>query len=311
MKTFKQFRTNPQEFATFANAGGPIGQYDDFDFSQSDMRGQGGGKPEPIGENLNPRNSPIIVNSTSHILTDPEKSNKGLGNHPPAGFLPNYHGTEYVEPHFNDEQARNARILSQHTNDNEEYHSIITPYTSSSNNLNKTLYQCQLKGTKPPRIIKSNTDKDVDYPTDIDTEKFDSLIRSYKLPHGMTVYTGLYFHPNDNHGKIAHVPSYLSTSLSPHVAKDFGKRFSKGDSVVKYILRIQLPKGQEYLFADNGSFYPGEGELILPRGSRFQFGHTPTHIIHGKFVDHVNGNIIPGKIQYQIYNGRLLPRGDR
>jgi hypothetical protein len=107
----------------------------------------------------------------------------------------------------------------------------------------------------------------------------------------------------------------MSTSLSPHVAKDFGKTWELGADVggkysnikVKNILRLHLPKGHPHLHTDNGSIFPGQGEIILPRNMRYQLGQQPTHIVHGKF-DSYFGHGAKDHMQYHIWNGRVLPK---
>lgn len=317
MKTFKQFiKTAPtkEEFIAFSNAGGRKGQYDKFDYTESFMHGQGGGPKEDIDENLNPRNEPQGVKTNSNILFDPEKDNKGLGedHNNPEYITQDYHGTGHVRPNYNNEQAKNARELSSNTREDDNYHRIIHPYTTNSYNLNNTLIYHHRNKTQHPRIIKSHSEDD----SEIDTELMDHLIKTHKLPHDMTVYSGLHFHPNEHRGKIAHVPSYMSTSLSPHVAKDFGKEwempsYENGNfknTKVKNILRLHLPKGHEHLFTDNGSFFPGQGELILPRGMRYQLGQRPTHIIRGNFDSHFGDGRDKEEKEFHIYTGRVLPR---
>lgn len=109
----------------------------------------------------------------------------------------------------------------------------------------------------------------------------------------------------------------MSTSLSPHVSKDFGKIWTIGvhdgnnyrETNVKNILRLHLPKGHPHLFTDNGSLFPGQGELILPRHMRYQLGQRPTHIITGRFNNHfINGERDKSPTQYHIWNGRILPK---
>lgn len=327
MLKFKQFIQKPlkkNEFVAFSNAGGRKGQYDIFDYAETFMHGQGGGPRESIEENLNPRNEPQGLKTNSRILFDPEKDNKGLGedhNTPENIRIPDVHGSNHVYPNYNDEQARNASILNSNTRDDDDYHTIITPYTNNSYNLNNTLIRHHKSGTQHPRIIKShldwNEDEDEEDGSEIDTDVLDRLISSHRLPHEMTVYSGLHFHPNEHRGKIAHVPSYMSTSLSPHVAKDFGKQWEMSsydngnfkNKRVKNVLRLNLPKGHEHLFTDSGSILPGQGELILPRGMRYQLGQRPTHVISGKFNSHFSDEpLFDDEIEYHIYNGRVLPR---
>jgi hypothetical protein len=314
MKKFKDF-LHPKEFIAFSCAGGRPGQYDKFNYTESYLHGQGGGPPEKIHENLNPRKDPEYIKTGSHIFFDPEKDNTGLGeehNSPEHIGIPDYHDNGHVLPEYNNEQAKHAAMLSSDTKDFlSSYMDIIPKYTSNSYNLNDTLISHHRSGSQPPKLIKSHLDDDSE--DKIDTEMFDHIINSHKLPKNMTVYSGLHFHPNEHRGKIAHVPCYMSTSLSPHVAKDFGKgwlmpHYNNGqmnNTYVKNILRLHLPEGHPYLFTDNASVFPGQGELILPRGMRYQLGQRPTHIIEGKFGVHF-GHGEGDKMQYHIYTGRIL-----
>ena len=326
MKSFKEFM-NQKDIPAFCNAGGRPNQYkrEHIVYGHSPLIARAGGPPEhtneDIFENLNPRNEPKFINTKARIFFDPENDNKGLGEdyNYPEHFTPDVHGSGHVYPEYNDEQAKHARTLSQNTKDDDEYHSIISPYTSNSYNLNNTLFKHHLTGTQHPRIIKSHldysTDEDEEDGSEIDTELMDHLISSHRLPHDMTVYTGLHLHPNQHRGRIYIHPSYMSTSLSPHVAKDFGKPWEMGysdddgykEKKIKNILRINLPKGHEHLFTDNGSIFPGQGELILPKGMRYQLGQRPTHIIRGKFDSHF-GHGDAGDTEFHIYSGRILPR---
>ena len=323
MKKFKEF-LKPNYFIAFSNAGGRPGQYDNFDYSESFLHGQGGG-PEEFEENLNPRNEPQYIKTGSRILFDPEKNNNGIGeewNSPENIGTPNYHYSPYVIPHYNDEQAKHIRALISNTNDSHpDYEDIVPKYTSNSYNLNNTLLQHHRNGTPHPRHIASHFDFDDEdddsYKPLIDTHAMDELINSHRLPHDMTVYFGLHFHPNEHRGKIAHLPAYLSTSISPHVAKDFGNTWDMsghdGNNYktikTKNILRLHLPKGHPHLFNDNASLFPGQGELILPRGMRYQLGQKPTHIIDGDFESHFDGGVDKKRpIQYLFWTGRILPR---
>ncbi len=322
MVKYKQFKkTIPETFIAFSNAGGRLGQYDKFDYTESFITGQGGGRPDNLEENLNPRDKPTFISSPSSILSDPEKDNKELGEdqHKPENIgIPNYYGSEYVSPQYNKEQAKNARILSRHVNEHHpDYHDILENYTSNSYNLNNELIRHHNHKIILPEYIKSHKDiEDEENFSDIHLPSFDNLIADHKLPTDVTVYSGLHFHPNEHIGKIAYNPAYMSTSLSPHVAKDFGKiwEMSYHDSKnyknmkVKNILRLHIPRGHLGLFTDNGSLFTGQGEIILPRGMRYQFGQRPTHIIQGNFLSHFGNFGNREERQYHIYNGRILPR---
>lgn len=325
MLKYKQFKKSiPETFIAFSNAGGRLGQYDKFDYTESFMYGQGGGRPDildnSLEENLNPREKPKHIISHASILYDPEKSDKGLGkehNYPENIGIPDFFRKGYMFPNFTNEQAKNARILSANVNEHHPfYHDILSNYTKNSYNLNNELIRHYNHNTELPESIKSHLDvAPEDNHSDIHLRTFDKLIEEHKLPNDITVYTGLHFHPNEHRGKIAINSAYVSTSLSPHIAKDFGKNWIMNyhdgkeykEMQVKNILRLHLPKGYSGLFTDNGSLFPGQGEIILPRGLRYQFGQRPTHIIQGNFQNHAN-NIMNGIKQYHIYSGRILTR---
>lgn len=319
MKSFKQF-IEPEEFIAFSNAGGPPGQYDKFDYTESNLYGRGGGPPEEVEENLNPRVNPEFISTKSKILYDPERDNKGLGeerNSPENIGIADYHGNGHVIPHFTDEQARTARRLHESAVETNSYHDtlgyndILEQYTENSFNLNNELLKHHRMGSKHPETIDAN------YPgSPIHIPSFDRLIDYNELPEDTTVYSGLHFHPNEHRGKIAHLPAYMSTSLSPHVAKDFGKPWEMGSdngsgyrtTRIKNILRLHLPKGHPGLFTDPGSHFPGQGEIILPRNMRYQLGQKPTHIVQGRFNRHFGDTPGHDDVQYHIWTGRILPR---
>ncbi len=320
MQSFRNFNSNKNTFIAFSNAGGRLGQYDKFDYSESFLHGQGGGKiqKENLDENLNPRDKPQYIKTSSRTFFDPERRNTGLGderNSPENIGIPDYHDSGYVNPRYTNEQANHAILLSRHVNENHpSYHDILTHYTSNSYNLNNELIRHHRMGVPHPEYIKSHLDyDDEDFAPEIHVPTLDKLIHSHKLPDNMTVYSGLHFHPNEHRGKIAVVPSFMSTSVSPHVAKDFGKDWRMyanydNEHLVKNILRLHLPKGHPGLYTDNGSLFPGQGEIILPRGMRYQIGHRPTHIVEGNFDSHFHNYSNPeGKKQYHIYTGRVLP----
>lgn len=321
MKPFKHFYFQLQptrEFIAFSNAGGREGQYDGFDYTEPFMHGQGGGR-EDLEENLNPRDKPQYIKTHSQILFDPERDNTGLGedhNSPENIGIPDSHGNGYANPNYTDEQAKHATMLSASVHEYDpHYHQFLNHYTTNSYNLNNRLIEHHRAGKNPPEHVESHLDYDVDDEHQqmpiIHVPSFDKLIHAHKMPDDVTVYSGLHFHPNQHQGKIAMVPSYMSTSLSPHVAKDFGKQWimtnhDGGATIVKNILRLHLPKGHSGLFADNASHFPGQGEIILPRGMRYQIGQRPTHVIEGKFRDHFNDSPVTNK-QYHIWTGRILP----
>ena len=313
MKSFNDFINEP--IAVFCNSGGPEDQYKKgIHKGNIPVFCNSGGPPEQkesIDENLNPRNNPIVHKTNSDILYDPEKENKGLGDeryHPKFLISNGSFEPDYVEPHFNTEQAKHIQALSDNTDDDDKYHDIVSKYTWNSYKLNSELFDRHNKRKPVPEYLHANDDDE--HPINI--SDFDNLIDSHRLPHEMTVYSGLHFHPNEHRGRIYIHPSYLSTSVSPHVSKEFGKTLEMYDSEngtsrsIRNILRLHLPKGHPHLFTDKGSNYPGQGEIILPRNTRFQMGQRPTHIIRGNFLNHFGNGRRATHNEFHIYTGRIL-----
>ena len=312
MKSFKQFMNEP--IAVFCNSGGQEHQYKHGISKDNAVYCNSGGpleQKESIEENLNPRNNPVVHETDSQILYDPEKDNKGLGDeryNPKNIIQQDREETDYTEPHFNAEQAKNIQTLSDDTDDDDtRYHDIIPKYTWRSSGLNRQLFKHHARGEYPDREIFANDDDE--HPINIDD--FDDLIDSHRLPHEMTVYTGMHFHPNQHRGRIYTHPAYMSTSITPHVSKEFGESFEMynpdGTSrKIKNILRLHLPKNHPYLLSDKASAYPGQGEIILPRHTKFQLGQKPTHIIRGNFLNHFGNGRRATHNEFHIYTGRIL-----
>lgn len=298
-RSFKDYMEN--EFIGFVNSGGNPDNYKNFNSSPELMVGYGGGlSSNKIVENLNPREKPLIIAGDKHYLEDPDKTSEYS---PEDIRIPNIQ----VHPYFNNEHSNHIKKLLNNTDTaNIDYQNIIKHYTTNSFNLNNTLIEYHRNNKKPPNIIRSNDNIN----SDIDIRKLDTLINRHSLPEDMTVYSGIHFHPLQHIGKIARLPAYLSTSLSPHVSKDFGlysDYFDKegNKQFVKNILRIHLPKGSPHLFTDPASIIPGQGELILPRNIKMQLGQQPTHIITGIFNNHFS-NKPTDLTSYHMWTGRIL-----
>ncbi len=313
MKTFKEYSNN--EFIGFANSGGNPDNYKNFNSSPDLMVGYGGGPPTPdrytnkIDENLNPREKPLVINSDKNYLEDPEKDNKSNGYSPEDIGCSKKENANFVYPMFNNQHIKHIKLLLDNTDTTfSGYDHILNHYTTNSYNLNTTLMDCDRNNKTPPNFIRTNSNKD----SKIDIRDLDGLIKHHSLPEDMTVYSGLHFHPLQHMGKIARLPAYLSTSLSPHVSKDFGVNTYYMDKdmdryFVKNILRLHLPKGFPHLFTDPASNSPGQGELILPRNMKMQLGQQPTHAIHGNFRNHFNNKDGYESSIYHIWTGRILP----
>ena len=320
MKSFKEFiaENSNDEVIGFCNSGGAIGQYDKLKLPSKPRIGfcnSGGaiGQYDEIEENLNPKErKSIVVRNPSNVFTDPDKSNNGLGEEqykPNHLNIDDYHNKGFVVPNNNREHANIIKSISPIVDKDNDYYDMMDAYTPNSYNLNNTLLQHSYNKTIPPNSIRANLERD----NEVHLDKMDQLIGSHKLPNDMTVYTGTHLDPAQYRGKIMRLPAYTATSVNPHVSKDFGKTFDTTNhqtgekEFVKHMLRIELPNGQHHLFADHGSHFPGQGELILPRNTRLQVGRDPTHIVHGNFANHANGKTNPNNdtIHY-IWNARIL-----
>jgi hypothetical protein len=320
MISFKEFidENSNEEIIGFCNAGGAIGQYDKLKLPTKPSIGfcNAGGKIEQYNrfdENLNPKdNTPKFINDPNTIFTDPEKSNVGLGKEeykPEHLGIEDYHKKGFVVPENNREHAKKIKAIAPLLNRDKDYYDMMDAYTPNSYILNNILLHHSDNKTEAPNSIRANLERE----HEVHLDKLDNLIEHHRTPDAMTVYTGTHLDPAQHKGKILRLPAYTSTSVNPHVAKDFGKTFSSYNhhnnqkEYVNHILRIELPKGQQHLFTDHGSHYPGQGEVILPRNTRLQVGQEPSHIVYGNFSNHADGKRIPynDTIHY-IWNARIL-----
>ena len=268
MKTFKQFTSEQKDISQpligFCSAGGPPNQ-------------------RSILEAVRTRR----ISDSGTVLIDPAADNTGLG-HPDNHYSkivskPADSDDERpdVEPHLTNQQAHHFRALANITQHNHpDYRLIVPNYTNGSTDLNEHLYNRYKQGKPHDPVVQG-----------INVASLDHLIGMHKTPHAMTVYTGPYFNPADHAGKETTLPAFTSTSLTPHVAKDFGKwdnkRFANKDPEShRHVLRIHLPEGHPHLFASNRSVYQGQGELILPRQTKIQIAEKPSHIVRGNFNEH-------------------------
>jgi len=288
LQSFKNYLEG--EFVGFANSGGHPDTYKNFNKQFPELT-----------ENLNPRNSPQQV-SKGRILDDPIIGDYyGKRYHASDLMVPHNHNTMLVRSYFTKEMGNHVKALVNNTNHrDEEYKDVVDTYTNSSNELNSGLMHHYRWRTPIPKILGQ-----------IEVNSLDKLIDNHRLPHPITVYTGLHFNPNDTKGKLVRFPAFTSTSLSPHVSKDFGIHEDEYDDGYyreshKHILRLQLPKNFPHLFTDPHSNFCGQGELILPRNLKLQIGHTPTHQVRGRFLDHFDDSDYVGTKTYNFWNGRIL-----
>ncbi len=313
MQSFSQYTSNKLKkiFTGFASAGGP---------PQKDLIGNNskksvgfvnaGGPPEnkKINENLvtlgrqslgrqsqKPEDNIKRSRSLGYILADPEADNEGLG-HPDnhhEKFIFSWHNDNMsTHPHLSNLHAHHYRTLAQLANVNHpHYKDVVRNYTEGSYELNNHLYDSYINGQKPKRTVQG-----------IKLSQMDDLIQQHRTPHDMTVYTGPHFDPERlSEDRIVHLPAYTSTSLTPHVAKDFG--------VEGHVIRIHLPKGHPHLFMDNRSRYQGQSELVLPRNMQLQVDKEPSHIVTGKFKNHFEDTHWTNQDQsIHFWNAKILSK---
>lgn len=206
-------------------------------------------------------------------LRDPAKPNTESVHLHKLGMRDDYNDLA-TEPHLTQHQAKSAKLLHSNTDTKHpSYQYAVSEYTLDSEHLNKSLFKAHQRGsTDVPEAHKKMVGH------------LDSLMEHHKLPEKTTVYSGLHFDPSEHAGKTVHFPAYTSTSLSPHIAANFGKgHVSSGENgqrvVTKHMMRVDLPKGHNHLFTENHTHLPGEMEVVLPRNTKLKFDHEPSHII--------------------------------
>lgn len=189
--------------------------------------------------------------------------------------LTHFYSGSHTEPHLTEDQAKSAKKLHDNVNvDHPSYKHAVSEYTYDSEHMNHALFKDKQEGTKTAH--SGATGKLITH--------MDSVIGHHKLPQKTTVYSGLHFNPSDFHNGKVHLPAYTSTSLSPHVAANFGKPHrtigDDGNPILhKHMMRLELPKGHNHVFTENHTNLPGEMEVILPRDTKLKFGDKPSHVI--------------------------------
>lgn len=123
-----------------------------------------------------------------------------------------------------------------------------------------------------------------------DISNIDHLVKSFRTPHDMHVYSGVKFDPLQFHqgNKVMKVrmPAFTSTSLRPDKAEyftgDSGHHWSDPEDeyndkkIRSYnILKIHVPQGSRGMYVGHYSGSMGEREFILPRNSKLHIHHEP------------------------------------
>jgi hypothetical protein len=121
----------------------------------------------------------------------------------------------------------------------------------------------------------------------------DKLLVNHKLSIPITVYTGIPQSPEvawkkykvDRKKPIRlHLPAFTSTTTSLYIAKSFANLHSTNKN--KHILMITIPAGTPGGSVTKFSQYPGEGEILLPRGLDIEVNPKPVIIKDNVYVWH-------------------------
>jgi hypothetical protein len=129
----------------------------------------------------------------------------------------------------------------------------------------------------------------------------DSAFEDTQAPFAYTVYSGLsarYKPEKIQPGGEYIFRGYLSTSISYGTAIDSFADTDFSDKAV--VLQIEISKGQKSIYVDPLSTHQGEGETLLPRGSRIKVISGP-HIIDSSIVS--NGE---GESQIYLFHCQLM-----
>lgn len=281
MKTFKDFinkdKNTNEPAAVFCGAGGPPDQPLITPANKPENK-----NPTGFCNAGGPREHRLVesieIYDKSEVLRDPTVNNTvtdPIANDHKRFVKPVYGGDydhsytfPHTFPHLSDEQARHYQALAGNTQTTHpHYRHIVNRYTDGSYELNSHLYESHVNNIPHDSVVQ-----------DINVRHLDNLIAQHHTLHPMTVYTGPHFNPQEYAGQRVQLPAFTSTSLTPHVAKDFG--------LGGHILRIHLPAGHPHLFMDHESVFQGQSELVLPRNMKLRIAQQPSHIVSGVFNDH-------------------------
>lgn len=207
--------------------------------------------------------------------------------------------TDLFEDDFTENQLKQHKKLIKPIKLNDRDKNELGNYSTTSNSLNLTHWLKKL-GTHPD-IKNREPDHDVN-----DDLKKTHIINSIldKLPSSdkdLTVYSGLTHHANLSeilkNGGILHVPSFMSTSLSPKIASQFAtghRKTGHGD-----IIAIHIPKNtHEGGYISPYSILQREREFLLKSNKLLKFKSTPDIVQQNE-----KGY---GKSNYHIYHAHIM-----
>ena len=139
----------------------------------------------------------------------------------------------------------------------------INQYTEDSFPVNTDLWNYKLKGSlRRPTTLKQ-------------TNEINAALKTKHLSNDTHVYSGMRSEFKVPEDGIVHIPSFISTSLSPRIANDFSDLHDKKGVFNRRFLRIHLPKGHNGAYVENLSNNRNEQELLLPSNQLLKINHTP------------------------------------
>lgn len=96
--------------------------------------------------------------------------------------------------------------------------------------------------------------------------------------------------------KIVHDKGYVSTSVAPHIASG---NFTDPKENHRHVMSIRVPTGSHAIYMKQHRMGDAdEHEVLLPRGSRFQYSHSTEHTSKS------------GNIKYTVHHVTHIPEKD-
>lgn len=234
----------------------------------------------------------------------PKKKKKKLKEEHYTGKDPQAFADHNPNPHLGKDYEEVHNALNQHkdewnktTHPHEKY--AVHNYTEHSGMVNNNLIN-KAHG-RPMSFDPHPHDEEWDKSEKAEDKQMfhdqvhglDSLLKRSKAPHDLTVFHGISadasakFHPGNEAAKHPErhlrFPSYLSTSVAPHIGLHFADPYNSDGRHDTHMLRIHIKKGQKgYRYLGNNSAYEGgtEKEGLLKRNSVLKIGEKPTTLDH-------------------------------
>ncbi len=204
----------------------------------------------------------------------------------------------------------NIHMSAHHRLDDDEYAHSRVPFSNKHNYYKKMLLKDEVSGAT--KAYTSNLSSDLNRAllnfSNTHDEKMpkklyhmmerdiNADIHSAPSPdEDLYVYSGIKnFNPANMSSRFIHVPHFVSTSLLPHVAKEFSRAFytrnfdgNGNDIIHQHVLRFKIPAYSNHgLYLANHSAYPKEEEFLLRNSNVFHIEEAP-HTFVQQFA---NGN---------------------